>query len=177
MSKLFWVDVESSTAELGLGKLLEIAAIVTDEHLNPIGEFEAVIRYSPEEVEEMKAVTPEFVVGMHEATGLWGKLPSGDPLEKVEEDIVAFAKEMGVNRNTRMAGNSVRHDANMIEEYLPELYELLSFRLLDISVISYFVEAIGGKRVRKDATHNAMDDILGSIAEYEIYLNSCSCKG
>lgn len=171
MSVIFWVDVESTGAALGVGSLLEIAAIPTDQELKPLGEFHAVIQYSEEEILKLKEKTSDFVIKMHDKTGLWDELLTGDPIEVVQRDLIEFAEKIGVDHDTRLAGNSVRHDANMIEEFLPEAYSLFSFRLLDVSSISYMTTQLGIPMFEKKFEHTALSDIKESIAEYEYLLS------
>lgn len=165
---LAWIDVETSGLSPQDDCLLEVACILTDVQLRPLAEpFHRVIFYSPDVVEWVKDETSDFVVDMHEKTGLWDKLPSGQHVRNVDRDLLEYIRSVAPEkRQARVAGNSVRLDLNFLEEYLPASYEHLHYRSVDVSAIEYVLSQWGLASTEKaEPEHTAIGDITASIIQ------------
>ena len=70
-----------------------------------------------------------------------------------------------------LAGNSIHQDRRFIRRQMPELEERLHYRMLDISAWKVYMMAKFGIEMTKTNQHRALEDIRGSIAELQQYLN------
>lgn len=164
-----WIDVETDGLKAQENSLLEIACLVTDPQLNILDEkgFESVILYSPDRAEEMRKNATPFVREMHDKTGLWEKLPFGEPLSRVDYDLHSYLRDFSYQpRMMRLGGNSVRLDLNFVEEFLPNTYSHLHYRFIDVTTVTTLMDWWGNPvRDFKDKEHSAMSDIRESIEE------------
>lgn len=172
MEYLLWVDVETTGLGAHAEYLLEVAAVITNlDATVEYGEFHRVIKYPREVVNAIRSVTDDFVVNMHDQTGLWDRLPDGQNIVEVDRDFLEFIKTtVPEPRKARLAGNSVRLDLNFLEEKLPHTYAHLHYRSVDVSALAYVMADCWGVvpgYFEKKKTHAALEDIRESIAEYK----------
>lgn len=168
---ILWLDCETTGLSAQHDHLLEVAAVLTNKDATKeYGTYENVIYYPEVEVQEIKKRTVDFVLGMHTKTGLWDRLPDGEYLDVVDEELLSFVKSVSPEpRKTRLAGNSVRLDLNFAEKYLPMTYSHLHYRSIDVSALAYTLDTSWGVVdgvYHKEKKHTAIDDIRESIAEF-----------
>lgn len=160
-----WIDVETTGIKAADNRLLEVACVMTDTDLNILDEegYHADIFNDPDFVYDL---ANDYVKAMHSTSGLWGRLAYGKPLDQVDIELQAYIAQFAPEaRQARLAGNSVRLDANYIDEYLPLTSEHLHYRIIDVSSIAYEATLRGIDIYRKAGTHEAMIDIRESIEE------------
>lgn len=169
--RIIWVDVESNGTTPFDGKvLLEVAVLVTDTDLNildPKG-YQAVVKYSAEEIATIREDTSDYVLKMHEATGLWDKLLDGKELDVIDAEMLAYMKQFVPDeKKARLAGNSITLDRNFIEKYLPDSFQHFGYRSIDVSTLAGLVEYWGTDEMqyKKKTLHSAFSDITESIEE------------
>ncbi|EER17280.1 Oligoribonuclease, putative [Perkinsus marinus ATCC 50983] len=146
-------------------RLLEVALIVTDKHLNVLHEGPDLVIHQPTEV----------LNGMNDWCRKQFGWKNGQPVpgmlaeEVLKSTITEFVKEgQGL-----LAGNTVHVDKRFLEKYMPRFSGYLHYRVLDVSTIKELakrwdpevLEAFTGKR----ATHRALEDIQDSINELKHY--------
>lgn len=158
---LAWTDVETTGLNPKDHFLLEIALVVTDAHLNVLGEFQSVVQHTP----EVRNFADDYVKRMHDKTGLWDRLVSGEPLWQIDDELTNYISQFAEPKEARMAGNSVRLDMNFTEKYLPNFYNHLHYRTLDVSTLKFEAAQQWIPEYEKKQTHAAYDDIRESIAE------------
>lgn len=169
--KIFWGDVETNgTDDHKNDVLLEVAMLVTDLDLNVLDEegYQAVILYTEEEVAEIKSRTSQYVLDMHEKTGLWDRLPEGKPLAQVDAELVAYLKSfVPEEKSARLAGNSITLDRNFMRKFLPLTFNHLHYRSIDVSTVAGLAQYWAKPKVqyRKKTLHSAFSDITESIEE------------
>lgn len=168
--RLIWIDVETTGLDVAADHLLEVACLVTDTDLALLdaGGFHAVVRYDETEVTALRQAAPDVVREMHEATGLWDRLPTGQPLAQIEADLLAYiARYAPQRRQGRLAGNSVRLDAEFLGANLPAVADHLHYRVVDVSSIAYIAslwcQGEAGSAKRRD--HSALSDIHESLEQ------------
>jgi oligoribonuclease len=169
--RLVWIDCEMTGLDYVSDALIEIACVVTDFDLNPLGEgIDLVIKPPAEAVEQMD----DFVRSMHEKSGLNTQLDSGITLHEAEEQVLAYVREHCTEGSRPpLAGNTVATDRAFISRDMPDLDAFLHYRIVDVSSIkelsrrwyprTYF--AAPAKR----GNHRALADILESIEELRYY--------
>lgn len=165
---ILFTDVETTGIDPRENLLLEVAAIITDDDLNPIDEFHAVLRYTGVVIEFYRNAADPYVQEMHDKTGLWDKVtgPDATYVERVELDFYNFIiRHVPEPRTIMLAGNSVRLDANFIDEWLPTVSEHVHYRILDVSSIAFEASIRGIPPFPKKYRHEAMSDIRETIDE------------
>ena len=169
--RLVWIDCEMTGLDYVSDALIEIACVVTDFDLNPLGEgVDLVIKPPAEAIEQMD----DFVRSMHEKSGLLNQLDSGITLEEAEQQVLAYVREHCAD-GTRppLAGNTVATDRAFIARDMKDLDAFLHYRIVDVSSIKelsrrwyprvYFASPA------KRGNHRALADILESIEELRYY--------
>ena len=164
---IVWADMESTGLRSGRSdQLLEVAVLITDFDLNILDEagFHAIAKH---EKRDMVGIANDYVTQMHLKTGLWDKVDNGTPYYQMDRELLAYIKEFAPEeRQARLAGNSVRLDANFFDEFLPLTAAHLHYRILDVSSIAFEANAVHRIEVfHKKLEHTAMSDIRESIEE------------
>ena len=83
--RIVWIDCEMTGLDLEKDALIEIAVIVTDADLNPLGEGVDIIIKPP-----TGFTMSEFVTNMHTESGLIKELESGTSLEAAQTEVMAY---------------------------------------------------------------------------------------
>jgi oligoribonuclease len=169
--RLVWIDCEMTGLDYATDALIEIACVVTDFDLNPLGEgVDLVIKPPAEAVEQMDA----FVRSMHEKSGLLTQLDSGITLSDAEEQVLGYVREHCADGSRPpLAGNTVGTDRAFISRDMPDLDAFLHYRIVDVSSIKelsrrWFPRAYYAAPSKR-GNHRALADILESIEELRYY--------
>ena len=169
--RLVWIDCEMTGLDYATDALIEIACVVTDFDLNPLGEgVDLVIKPPAEAVEQMDA----FVRSMHEKSGLLTQLDSGITLSDAEEQVLGYVREHCADGSRPpLAGNTVGTDRAFISRDMPHLDGFLHYRIVDVSSIKelsrrWFPRAYYAAPSKR-GNHRALADIVESIEELRYY--------
>jgi oligoribonuclease len=169
--RLIWIDCEMTGLDYASDALIEIACVVTDFDLEPIGEgVDLVIKPPAEAVEQMD----EFVRSMHERSGLLAELDSGITLSDAEEQVLAYVQQhCAEGSRPPLAGNTVATDRAFISRDMPALDAFLHYRIVDVSSIKElsrrWFPRVYFAAPAKRGNHRALADILESIEELRYY--------
>lgn len=169
--RLVWIDCEMTGLNYVSDALIEIACVVTDFDLNPLGEgVDLVIKPPAEAVEQMD----EFVRSMHEKSGLLTQLDSGITLTDAEEQVLAYVREhCSDGSRPPLAGNTVATDRAFIARDMKDLDAFLHYRIVDVSSIKElsrrWFPRVYYQAPAKNGGHRALADILESIRELDYY--------
>jgi oligoribonuclease len=169
--RLVWIDCEMTGLDYVNDALVEIACVVTDFDLNPLGDgVDLVIKPPAEAVAQMD----DFVRSMHEKSGLITELDSGITLQEAEQQVLAYVREhCSDGSRPPLAGNTVATDRASISRDMPDLDASPHYRIVDVSSIkelsrrwyprTYFAAPA------KLGNHRALADIQESIEELRYY--------
>jgi oligoribonuclease len=169
--RLVWIDCEMTGLDYALDALIEIACVVTDFDLNPLGEgVDLVIKPPAEAVEQMV----EFVRTMHQRSGLLEELDSGITLAMAESQVLDYIKEhCSEGSRPPLAGNTVATDRAFISRDMRTLDAFLHYRIVDVSSIKELSRRWYPRAYRsappKTGNHRALADIQESIEELRYY--------
>ena len=166
-----WVDVETGGLDESRDKLFEVAVLVTDRNLNildPNG-FNMVVHFTEEEVQRLRTEVSPFVNEMHAKTGLWDRLPTGIPLEEVDARLHEYISQFSEPKTSYVGGNSITLDRNFLRAYLPQSFNHLAYRSIDVSTVGGLAKAWFGQSYEKKYLHAAFSDIMESIEELRFY--------
>jgi oligoribonuclease len=179
---LVWIDCEMTGLDPESNKIIEIAVVLTDDHLVEIKYGPTLqIRVDDEDLINME----EWSAKTHAESGLIDLIKSqGVPINKAEEIIHDFLeKNLSKDQKQRLiegkppyelCGNSVWHDLFFMRKETPKVLQLIKpVPILDVSSIALNESMMDPdyKRFDKKKTHRALDDIKESIAELR-YLRS-----
>jgi oligoribonuclease len=169
--RLVWIDCEMTGLDYVSDALVEIACVVTDFDLNPLGEgVDLVIKPPAEAVQQMD----EFVRSMHEKSGLLKVLDSGITVQEAEQQVLAYVREHCADGSRPpLAGNTVATDRAFIARDMPDLDAFLHYRIVDVSSIKelsrrWYPRTYFGAPAKR-GNHRALADILESIEELRYY--------
>jgi oligoribonuclease len=170
-SPLVWIDCEMTGLDLEHDALVEIAALVTDDELNVLGDgVDVVIKPPDHSLETM----PDVVRIMHTTSGLLDELATGVTLEEAESMVLAYVREYVPDAGKApLAGNSVATDRGFLARDLPAVDAHLHYRIVDVSSIKELARRwyprVYFNAPAKNGGHRALADIQESIAELRYY--------
>ena len=163
---LVWMDLEMTGLEPERHVIIEIATVVTDDHLNIIAEGpDLVIHATPEQLAEIG----EFVTGL-----LTEVEASTVTVEAAEVAPLAFLREHAVEEGSvPLCGNSIGTDRRFLQQYMPTLESFFHYRNVDVSTIKELARRWNPEVLsalpEKETSHRALGDIRESIAELVHY--------
>ncbi|MDR0432250.1 MAG: oligoribonuclease [Bifidobacteriaceae bacterium] len=171
VDRIVWVDCEMTGLDLRTDALIEIAAIVTDADLNPLGAgLDVVIRPPDGALESMIPLVRD----MHSASGLLDELAGGVSLAEAEQRVLEYVHHwVPAAGKAPLAGNSVSTDREFIDRDMPEFGAFLHYRTIDVSSIKELARRwfprIYFHAPAKSGNHRALGDIADSIDELRYY--------
>lgn len=169
---LVWMDLEMTGLDPAVDVIVEIATLITDDHLEVIAEGPDLVCAAPPEV--LAAMRP-VVVEMHTSSGLLERIRSSTvSVEEAGRQTLEFLRaHVPEARTVPLCGNSIGTDRRFLARYLPEIEEFLHYRSVDVSTIKElgkrWYPAAMASMPRKATAHRALDDIRESIAELRFY--------
>ena len=167
---LIWVDMEMSGLNPETERILEIAIIVTDAHLNVIATAPVwVVHQEDALLDAMDA----WNKGTHGRSGLIQKVKDSTlDEEQASLQMLAFLKNWVPAGKSPMCGNSICQDRRFMARFMPDLEKYFHYRNLDVSVFKELArrwkpEIYSG--FKKASKHEALADIYESIDELKYY--------
>ncbi|WP_028876504.1 oligoribonuclease [Teredinibacter turnerae] len=169
-NNLIWVDLEMTGLVPERDFIIEIATVVTDEHLNILAEGPVMAIHQPDAVLDLM---DEWCTNQHGKSGLTQRVRDSDvTTANAEVATLAFLREWVPAGKSPMCGNSIGQDRRFLQRFMPKLADYFHYRNLDVSTLKELVsrwrpELKDG--FTKQGTHLALDDIRESIAEMSYY--------
>jgi oligoribonuclease len=167
---LVWVDLEMTGLEPDTDRIIEIAVVVTDMHLNTIAEGPVfAIHQSDETMDKMDA----WNKGTHGRSGLIERVKASTVTEEqAEAALIAFLKQFVPAGKSPMCGNTICQDRRFMARTMPKLESFFHNRNLDVSTLKELCrrwkpELVAG--FKKHQKHTALADILESVEELKYY--------
>jgi oligoribonuclease len=170
--RIVWVDCEMTGLDLRADALIEIAAVVTDGELNPLGEGVDIVVQAEEGL--LAGMLP-VVQEMHAKSGLTQEVRAStvtiaQAQQLVLDHIRQFVPEPRV---APLAGNSIATDRGFLARDMPELDAHLHYRMIDVSTIKELMRRwfprIYFAQPAKGLAHRALADAKESIRELAYY--------
>ena len=168
---LVWIDCEMTGLDLSADALIEVAAVVTDYDLKPLGKgIDVLIRPPAAALEQMG----DFVRDMHTSSGLLAELGNGLTMAEAQRAVLDYVRSLVPQpRTAQLAGNSVGTDKAFLVRDMPELVDYLHYRVVDVSSIKELAKRWYPRTFfhspEKHGGHRALADILESIDELRYY--------
>ncbi|GHH83105.1 oligoribonuclease [Streptomyces sulfonofaciens] len=169
--RMVWIDCEMTGLSLTNDALIEVAALVTDSHLNVLGDGVDIVIRPPEAALE---TMPDVVRRMHTSSGLLDELSHGTTLAEAEERVLAYVREhVKEPGRAPLCGNSVGTDRGFLARDMPGLEQYLHYRIVDVSSIKELARRWYPRAYfnspEKNGNHRALADIRESIVELRYY--------
>lgn len=167
---LIWVDMEMSGLNPDSDKVLEVAIVVTDTHLNTVAEAPVLVVHQDDTVLD---AMDSWNKAAHAKSGLVERVKASSlPESDVESRMVEFLQQHVPPGVSPMCGNSVHQDRRFMVRHLPRLEAFFHYRNLDVSTLKELVkrwkpELAAG--FTKHGKHEALADIYESIEELKYY--------
>jgi|EP01034_Spumella_vulgaris_P030669 oligoribonuclease len=169
-TNLVWVDMEMTGLEPETDRIIEVAIIVTDMHLNFLAEGPVfAIHQSDETLDKMD----NWNKGTHGRSGLTERVKASTITEQfAEAELIAFLKKWVPAGKAPMCGNTIGQDRRFMVKYMPKLEAFFHYRNIDVSTLKELCkrwkpEIVGG--FKKHQKHTALADIVESIEELKYY--------
>jgi oligoribonuclease len=167
---LVWVDMEMTGLDPDNDKIIEVAVVVTDPHLNVLAEGPVfAIHQSDEVLDKMDS----WNKGTHGRSGLIDRVKASTVTEAdAEAALIVFLKKFVPSGKSPMCGNSICQDRRFMARGMPKLEAFFHYRNLDVSTLKELCRrwkpelASGFKKHQK---HTALADIVESVEELRYY--------
>ena len=167
---LVWVDMEMTGLDPDNDRIIEVAVVVTDMHLNVLAEGPVFAIHQPDSVlDKMDA----WNKGTHGRSGLIDRVKASTVTElDAEQALLAFLKNFVPAGKSPMCGNTICQDRRFMVRSMPKLEAFFHYRNLDVSTLKELCKrwkpavATGFKKHQK---HTALADIIESVEELRYY--------
>ena len=167
---LIWIDLEMTGLDPFRDQILEIATVITDNHLNIRAEGPVIAIHQPDYLLE---AMDDWNRKQHGQSGLIERVRTSDYDEqRAERETIAFLEDYVPAGKSPMCGNSICQDRRFLARCMPKLEAYFHYRNLDVSTLKELAQrwAPGmAKGFEKDSQHLALDDIRDSIDELRYY--------
>jgi oligoribonuclease len=170
---LIWIDLEMTGLDTDRDHIIEIATVVTDKHLNILGEGPVLAIHQPENVLNSM---DEWNRKQHGSSGLADRVrKSTVDAAAAEQRTIDFLSRWIASGKSPMCGNSICQDRRFLAREMPQLERFFHYRNLDVSTLKELARRWAPsvfEGVKKSSTHLALDDIRESIDELKYYRES-----
>ena len=158
-----FIDLEMTGLDVKKHRIIEFAMILTDTSMNELDRYSTVVHQSDSVLLNMS----EWCVDQFK--GPEGLAKNSRDSSTTEKDVITTViKKLSPYPGTKyLCGNSVHMDKYFLMEYMPEITDLLHYRIIDISTLKVLVEEWKPEveAFKKQNSHRALDDIIESINE------------
>ncbi|MGA8052525.1 MAG: oligoribonuclease [Burkholderiales bacterium] len=169
-NRLIWIDLEMTGLRPDSDRIIEIAVVVTDSHLETVAEAPGLAVYQSDAV---LAAMDSWNQSTHKRTGLVDRVRGSTVDEAMAEgQTLEFLREYVPERASPMCGNSVCQDRRFLARYMSRLEAYFHYRNLDVSTLKELARRWKPELVKgfsKQSRHEALADIHESIGELKYY--------
>jgi len=169
--RLVWLDLEMTGLDLDRHVIVEIAALVTDDDLEPVDDgIDLIVHQPPSALAEMD----DFVRNMHTKSGLLPEIEASTlSLADAGAQVLDYVRGHVAEGSSPLCGNSIGVDRRFLDRQLPELDRYIHCRSMDVwsfrEVSRRWYPVVYKGRPGKTETHRALADVQESIAEMKYY--------
>jgi oligoribonuclease len=169
-NNLVWIDLEMTGLDPDKDRIIEVAIVVTDSHLNVLAEAPVLVVHQPDEV---LGAMDKWNASTHARSGLIDKVKASALDETaVAQQLLAFLAQYVPGNTSPMCGNSICQDRRFLARHMPRLEAYFHYRNLDVSTVKELARRWKpeiAKGLVKQSKHEALADIYESIDELKYY--------
>ncbi len=169
-SHLVWIDLEMTGLDPDSDLIIEIATIVTDKNLNILAQGPALAVHQSDAA---LAAMDEWNQHHHGQSGLIERVKASTiDMAEAERQTIEFLQQWVPENSSPICGNSVGQDRRFLYRYMPKLEAYFHYRSIDVSTLKELAARWAPHikdGVKKQSSHQALDDILESIEELRYY--------
>jgi oligoribonuclease len=169
-TRLIWIDLEMTGLKTDSDRIIEIATVITDKHLNTLAEGPILAIHQPDAVLD---AMDDWNRRQHASSGLAARVRASTvTTAQAERETVKFLSQWIEPGVSPMCGNSICQDRRFLAREMPDLERWFHYRNLDVSTLKELAKRWAPEifsTFQKSATHLAMDDIRDSIRELMHY--------
>ena len=167
---LVWLDLEMTGLNPDKDRILEIATIVTNSHLDILAEGPVFAIYQPTELLE---IMDKWNTYHHTTSGLINRVKKSSITEsQAETETLDFLKNYVPSKKSPLCGNSICQDRRFLHRYMPHLNQFFHYRHLDVTTLKILAQRWAPRIMIgsvKESQHVALQDIRDSIEELRYY--------
>ena len=171
MNKFFFIDLETTGLDSQECKILEVAAVITDNKLNILEEYTTPVQCPPKDLSLMD----EWCRTTHTHSGLIEDIEkNGVTLLEAQLQLQKLKRKHFPVTKPPISGSSVHFDKRFIDDHMPAFSKELSHRIIDVSTFMGALDNYYGFKLpsRPEASHRALADIRDSISYLKQYLEN-----
>lgn len=167
---LIWIDLEMTGLVPERDRIIEIATIVTDAHLNVLAEGPVIAVHQDDAALD---AMDEWNTRQHGSSGLTQRVRDSFVDESTAERMtIEFLQSWVTPGRSPMCGNSICQDRRFMARWMPALERYFHYRNLDVSTLKELANRWApsvAQGFSKRSTHLALDDVRDSINELRYY--------
>lgn len=189
---LVWTDLETTGLDPDTCRVLEVAAIVTDDNLVEVARFHRVVYWLHDEKDD--ALLHPAVREMHTKNGLLDDVMSLEAQQpfQVDAEFAAFIRLYGVQTVTspemtatvvkpQLAGSTISFDRGFMAKWMKTSLAELHYRNVDVSTLNelarrFWPDVYAARPKNEVIAHRGMADIEESIRVCKHYINAFGAK-
>lgn len=171
-TKLLWMDLEMTGLDPQQDVILEVALEISDFDFNTLATYEACVSHPKDKVVKLMQANSWWQGFPENRDAFINGLDKAKPLNTIEQEVIQLLEEHCGSEAVILAGNSIHSDRLFIRQWMRALDLKLHYRMLDVTSFKILMQGKGwGKDFVKPEVHRAFEDIQGSIAELQYYLD------
>lgn len=167
---LVWLDMEMTGLNPETERIIEIAFVITDLHLNVLTQGPVYVIHQPDHI--LNAMDA-WNKGTHHKSGLIDKVKASTITEEqAEHEIIQILKTYIPKGKIPLCGNTIHQDRRFMDIYMPELNNFFHYRNIDVSTLKELAKRWQPdlyKNFKKQQAHTALADVYESIEELKYY--------
>ena len=169
-NRLIWIDLEMTGLRPDADRISEVALVVTDRALETVAQAPVFVVHQDDAALD---AMDSWNKSTHGRSGLIDKVKAATMTESdVESAALEFLREHIPAKASPMCGNTICQDRRFLARFMPALEDWFHYRNLDVSTLKELVRRWKPelmKGIPKEGKHEALADILESIAELRYY--------
>lgn len=169
-NRLIWLDMEMTGLEPDRDRIIEVAIVITDAHLETVAEGPVLVVHQSDAILDGM---DDWNKKTHGNSGLIDRVKASTLVEaEVAARLIDFIAEHVPKGVSPMCGNTIHQDRRFMARWMPTLEAWFHYRNINVSTIKELCKRWRpevASSFKKGGKHEALADIYESIAELKHY--------